>query len=82
MVPGGVLVALVILIALVAFVVLMALVDMDSQMAPCGLKMVWVKKVECAKAIFDLVASDTLNPLICVYIVYFWNLYVSILDSI
>ena len=75
MVLGGVLVALVILIALVAFVVLMTLVDMDSQMAPCGLKMVWVKKVEYAKAIFDLVASDTLNPLICVYIIYIFEIY-------
>ena len=54
------------LMSLMAFVDLMALVDlveMVSEMVPGGLS--FSEKVEYAKAVFVLLASDTLNPFVC-----------------
>ena len=54
--------ALVSLMAFVDLMTLVALVEMDSEMVPGGLSL--SEKVEYAKAVFVLLASDTLNPFV------------------
>ena len=54
--------ALVSLMAFVDLMALVALVEMVSEMVPGGLSL--SEKVEYAKAVFVLLASDTLNPFV------------------